>query len=56
MDNLNTELSNEAQNQPSCLGVVMCRFFIPKPVKYIILWLITSSIGAYLFKILNQIL
>ena len=27
MDNLNNKLSNEAQNQPSCLGAVMPRFF-----------------------------
>jgi hypothetical protein len=26
MDNLNNKLSNEAQNQPSCLGAVSSRF------------------------------
>lgn len=26
MDNLNDKLSNEAQNQPSCLGAVISRF------------------------------
>jgi hypothetical protein len=28
MDNLNNKLSNEAQNQPSCLGDVMHRFYM----------------------------
>ncbi len=28
MDNLNTELSNEAQSQPSCLGAVMCSCYM----------------------------
>ena len=52
----NEKLSNEAPNPPLRKGVVMCRFFIPKTITFILLWVTTSIIGAFLIKILNQIL
>jgi hypothetical protein len=52
----NEKLSKEALNPPLRKGIVMCRFFIPKTIKCILLWLTTSIIGAFLIKILNQIL